>query len=432
MMAADSMELSPDGFTGAILGVEGIRDAAVLLNGPTGCKFYHGALSDGRFPRDSSMDPLQFSDEFYFGQPRVPATYLDDHDYVFGATAKLEKILPRVAEKGHRLIAVVNSPGAALIGDDLERFIAAAGLPVPCIAVESTGFSSGFAKGFQASVIQALQRLAPREPVPAQPRQVNLVGLSIFHRHWEGDVHELRRLLSLCGIGVKTVLSAGCTTAELASAGAAALNVTVHPEFAGDLCDYLGDSLGRPVLAPGAGAPIGFEETERWITGVCRSLDADPAPALADIRRARRRAYDALSRFNALTGLPKGAAAAVRADGGMLLPLVAWLYRYLGMVPAEVWMGEHTRAQADALEKFLAEIGCADAWRSRKDDRQIDIAFGGEDFISRFRARGLPVAGVDIALPARGDIEILHRCQVGTSGALWLLESILNGLMAAA
>ena len=52
--------------------------------------------------------------EFYFGQPRVPATYLDDHDYVFGATDKLEKILPVVAQKGHSLVAVVNSPGAAL------------------------------------------------------------------------------------------------------------------------------------------------------------------------------------------------------------------------------------------------------------------------------------------------------------------------------
>ena len=87
----------------------------------------------------------------------MPATYLDDHDYVFGATDKLEKILPVVAQKGHSLVAVVNSPGAALIGDDLERFIAQAGLPVPCIAIESAGFSDSFTTGFQRAVIQALE-----------------------------------------------------------------------------------------------------------------------------------------------------------------------------------------------------------------------------------------------------------------------------------
>ena len=152
-------EIIPDGFTGAIVAIEGIKDAAVLLNGPTGCKFYHGAVADGQFPRVDSLDPLYYSEEFYFGQPRVPATYLDDHDYVFGATDKLEKILPVVAQKGHSLVAVVNSPGAALIGDDLERFIAQAGLPVPCIAIESAGFSDSFTTGFQRTMIQALELL---------------------------------------------------------------------------------------------------------------------------------------------------------------------------------------------------------------------------------------------------------------------------------
>ena len=36
-----------------------------------------------------SMDPLQFSDEFYFGQPRVPASYLDDHDAVWSILNKI-------------------------------------------------------------------------------------------------------------------------------------------------------------------------------------------------------------------------------------------------------------------------------------------------------------------------------------------------------
>lgn len=428
MMDFRAPDLTPDGFAGAILAVEGIRDAAVLLNGPTGCKFYHGAVSDAQLPRESSMDPMQFSEEFYFGQPRVPATYLDDHDYVFGATEKLERILPRVAEKGHRLIAVVNSPGAALIGDDLERFVASAGLSIPCVAIESAGFSVGFSRGFQDTVIRTLKLLAP-PPVPVQAKRVNLVGLSIFHKHWEGNIAELRRLLSLCGVSVNTVLCAGCTVADLKHVAAGEANLVIHPEFADELVPFLQSRFGHPALIPQGGAPIGFQETENWIHAVCALLDADPAPACAEIKESRRRAYEILSRFNSLTGLPRGATFALQADGSVSLPLVRWLYDYLGMVPIAISLVETTCGYADALREFLEHIGCADAWEADVTDQYPDLVFGCERFISRFRARGLPVVGIDIALPGSGAVEVIPRCHMGATGALWLLERILNGML---
>jgi nitrogenase molybdenum-iron protein alpha/beta subunit len=430
-------ELPPDGFTGAILALEGIRDAAVLLNGPTGCKFYHGAISDAQLPRQSSMDPLQFSDEFYFGQPRVPATYLDSQDYIFGATEKLEKILPKVAEKGHRLIAVVNSPGAALIGDDLERFIAEAGLAVPCIAIESTGFSDSFARGYQAAVIKAIARLvsfdgqdgdkiaAGGKPIPGH---VNLLGFSIFQRHWEGNADELSRLLGLCGITVDHVICAGCSVADLEAIGRAEANLVVHHEFADELAPYLESRFKRPVLFPSSGAPFGFEETEQWIRAACDALKVDPAPALADIRKAREKAYGTLSRFNTLTGLPRGATFGLKANGSIALALSRWLYSYLGMVPVAITAEDATPACKKALLEFLKAIDCPEAWNADEDQVFPDLAFGGEGFISRFRARGYPVAGIDIALPASGSVEIINRCHMGATGALWLLEQILNGI----
>jgi nitrogenase molybdenum-iron protein alpha/beta subunit len=428
MTAIELPAMRPDGLTGAILAAEGIRDAAVLLNGPTGCKYYHGALSDGQLPRQNAMDPLQYSDEFYFGQPRVPATYLDDHDYIFGATEKLDQILPRVAEKGHALIVVVNSPGAALIGDDLERFIAAAGLPVPCVAIESAGFSEGFARGFQQALIRLLQRLPPAGG-PGPAKRVNLLGFSIFQRHWDGNTAELGRLLGLCGIGVQSVLCAGCRTAELAAAGGADANLVVHPEMADQVAGFLESRFGLPALTPADGAPIGFAATRGWIEGVCEALGADPAPALAELRRAQNRAYETLSRFNSLTGLPKAAGFALRADGSVALPLTQWLYDYLGMVPVAVALEESTPGQAAGLRAYLEGIGCADAWQAAAAESMPDVVFGGEDFIGGFRARGLPVVGIDLALPARAGIELIPRCSLGAAGALWLLERILNGML---
>ena len=55
-----SENIWPDAFSGAIFALEGIKDAVVILNGPTGCKFYHSAISDYQYPRDLSFDPLNY------------------------------------------------------------------------------------------------------------------------------------------------------------------------------------------------------------------------------------------------------------------------------------------------------------------------------------------------------------------------------------
>lgn len=105
----------PDSLMGAILVIEGIEDAVVLLNGPTGCKTFYGWISNLQYPRSDHLNPGRFLQEFYFGQARVPTTYLDEQDYVFGGSEKLERIFDAIAAESYALIGIVNSPGAALI-----------------------------------------------------------------------------------------------------------------------------------------------------------------------------------------------------------------------------------------------------------------------------------------------------------------------------
>lgn len=149
----------PDSLTGAVFAIEGIRDACVVLNGPTGCKFYHSAVSDEQFVRSLSFDPLSFPEQFYFGQPRVPSTYLDGYDYVYGSSKKLTEILEKVAQKNYALIVVVNSPGAALIGDDLELILQKSVSRIPCFGIENSGYSGTFGEGYQNALIQVFEKL---------------------------------------------------------------------------------------------------------------------------------------------------------------------------------------------------------------------------------------------------------------------------------
>ncbi len=414
-----------DSFTGAITAIEGIRDAAVLLNGPTGCKFYHSALAENQISRSELLDPLYYSEEFYFGQPRVPATYLDDYDYVFGATAKLEKILPVVAAKGHRLIAIINSPGAALIGDDLQRFIAKAALPVPCIAIESCGFSEPVADGFQRAAAAVINRLC--QPAERKEKEaVNLIGLSIFHYHWQGNLIELTRLLNACGITVNCCLCAGCTTTELKGFGNAALNVIICEEYADQLTPLLAEKFALKTLRPAMGAPIGFTATESWLTAICDALDKDPAPALALLTQARRQSHNALNRFNALTGLPKGVGFSIDADASSALPLCRWLYHYLGMIPLSIEINQPDSPLAVELQNFLDSIGCENAWQKRPEQQNPQIIFASGATIFRVRLKFPQTAGIPIALPGDGYLHVIDKATMGAKGALYLIERIIN------
>ena len=420
--------ISPDGLSGAIFAIEGIADAAVLLHGPTGCKFYHGAISERSFPRGTSFDPLRYGEEFYFGQPRVPASYLDGQDYVFGAAEKIERLLPQIAARGHRLLAIVNTPGAALIGDDLERAIAAADVQTPCLVLENSGFSSSFSAGFQTALIQTITRLDP-PPLPPVSRRINLFGLSLYQRHWQGSLAELRQLLAYCGISVGATLSAGTSVAELTALAAAQLNVLVHPEYGAGLAAWLQERYGTPWLHPQQGAPVGFEATEAWLHAICTALDVDPAPGLETLRAARRLSYQAISRINALTGLPRGASFVLQAEGSLAYPLTRWLYEYLGMVPLAVQISDPAGSYAGPLRDYLATIGCGDAWQAALDREHLPaVVLGSQELIARIRSLGQPVAGVEIGLPAGLYIDVVPKKLLGAEGALFLVEQVLNGL----
>lgn len=417
----------PDDLMGAIMAIEGIRDAAVLLNGPTGCRSLYAPLSDSRFPRSDHLDWTVYDEEFYFGRPRVPSTYLDETDYVFGSAAKLKRLLAAITAKDYALIAVINSPAAALIGDDLERLLREANSPVPAIAIETPGFSRSIAQGFQNTLRAALRQLAPPEMQPI-PKQINLLGISIYHKYWEGNVATLRQLLQPAGITVGTVLSADCSVADIRQMRQAECNVVIHEEYADQLTPWLASEYGMKTLLPQEGAPIGFDATETWIREVCQTLKVDPTPSLKLILDAKRRAFLPLNRFNRETGLPKGATFAIRAEASLAYPLLKWLYSYLGMVPVAIQVTETSNRLARACQDYLNSIDRLEAWNADLKAQAPDIIFSNGATLSRLIGEGLSVSGVELSLPSTDHIDIIPKALLGTRGTLFILEHILNNL----
>ncbi|MCL2339601.1 MAG: oxidoreductase [Actinomycetia bacterium] len=419
---------TPDALTGAIFAIEGIADAAVVLNGPTGCKFYHSAVSDSQFPRSADYDPLSFADRCYFGQPRVPATYLDGNDYVYGSSAKLTEVLNVVATKGFGLIAVINSPGAALIGDDLERLLRHELADIPHLAVESTGFSGDFGSGFQTAILKMLSVLDWPD-APRDSQAVNLLGISLNQKYFENNYATLRELLALCGVRVCSALGATDNLATVRLARQAALNVVVCPENSLTVARQLERDWQTPYLQLEQGQPIGFAATEAFIQQVCGALDTDPAPAITVVEQARAQAYLHLSRYASLLGEPKGARYSIRAAASAALPLTGWLSGYLGMIPAaiELLPGEDGGSQSQ-LEHYLSSIQHPDALSRSVASTPAELILADGDSIAASRLIGQRAACIEIGYPALSYLDIVRKQLYGPEGALFLLEQIMNGL----
>ena len=101
-----------DGFWGALMAAESIRGCSAVLHGPGGCRMTVSGVSVQSIVRPFSIE----EGPFYFTEPRIPATYLDDEDYINGADYKLSDLLSTVDAEA---VLVVQSPGTSLIGDDL-------------------------------------------------------------------------------------------------------------------------------------------------------------------------------------------------------------------------------------------------------------------------------------------------------------------------
>ena len=439
--------IEPDSLSGVVFALEGTEGTTVLLNGPTGCKCYHSSISDSQTFRQFEFDPLNFPLTWYFGQPRVPCTYLDNGDYVYGSERKLEEALEYFgAAPQTGMLCIVNSPGAALIGDDLEGIARRILGDKPFMTLETPGFSEGMCAGFEKAACALADCLADGAADAGadttgagagagagergrEATAVNVLGLSLYQRHYAGDVAELRRLLETMGLRVNCMLGAGGSIDEVRALPHAALNIVVHPELGLKTAQHLEERFGTPYFTCD-GLPIGFDATERFARSVARLAGADAEPVLAECRDARKRAFSFVSRLNSLTGLPTGVPFAVEGTYSELAAYTEFLLEYLALVPVAL---VPAFPQADCargrLQRLLDEAGFADALGRDPDAAAPELFFGSGATIARLRLAGLRFSGVETMLPTLGYLDVVPKTHLGPQGALHLVESVLNGLL---
>lgn len=461
--------ITPDSFSGLLFGLEGIRNTIVLMNGPTGCKFYHSATSDNQAPRQMEFDPLNYPELWYFGQPRIPCTYLDKRDYVYGSKEKLVEALRFLkANLPFDLLAIVNSPGAALIGDDLRKIADAEADGRPILTIETPGYSHHIWDGYSAlttrlidafsaappvaeapgsasgtakltaeaaaATSQATKSLSGNPALPGSPalskKKVNLLGLSIFHKYYQGDLLELERLLRLCGAEPGCALCCNCSLDEIGRLHEASLNLVVDSAYGMAAAKALKERFGTPYIVCD-GLPIGFRQTEELAAQICGALGTDPAPLITESEKSRARSYIYLSRLNSLSGLPKGAKFAVHGTASQCLGYARCLIQYFGMVADSINVLDSAESGSPAfqqLQRLLEASGMASALEKDVLRTDAELVFADGNIIAQLKARHHSFSGVEISLPSLGYTDVVPKTHLGLSGGLLLCEQVINGL----
>ena len=408
--------ISPDAITGMIFAMEGMQDTVVLLNGPMGCRFFHSSTSGFLMQRPLLYLPVgeskervpvdyNYLNDWFFRQDRVPCTYLDGYDYVYGTGEKVAEALAFIWEQvGFSILAVVNSPGAALIGDDLYGIAKRAMPDKPLVYMESPGYSVTFEEGYSLAALEMLKIFLPggtakeNEKIKTKCERpvVNLLGMSIWNRYCEGDVWELKRLFDLCGIDVNAVLCADCSIRELADIPKADLNVVVYPKAGLQSAKYLEEQYGQPyyVCDP---MPIGFSSTEKIFSEIASILGTSDSAFLEKSERARALAWNKINGIFQMYGKPKGVTFHVAASESLEKAYGTFLTDYLGMEPAPF----------DAAELLFSDA-----------NRISERALMQDEF-----------CGIEIGFPGMGYTDLTVKTHMGIKGALFLIEQVLNGIM---
>lgn len=454
---------TPDYLTGEVFACESIKGSLVLLNGPLGCRFYHSYGFGQNVVQESglwqlrgelelkhAMDDHLLRSQYFAGTPRIPGSNLRYEDNIFGTWEQLERALRDIlSERAYTFLAVLQTPGTSLLGEALEQNLSriAQQFDLPFLFLESPQFSANSFIGYDETMVKVLQRLISEADLNAYPAErifqtysgrkeqreaggapkVNLFGLYTYEKFLEGDLAEITRLLNFCGIEVSCAPGSGCTVEELRKIPEADLNVLLAPERCDQTVCYL-ESLDLPILDFGC-MPVGFDLTEQFVKAVAGRLGADPAAALAEIEKDRARAFYHMAKHFGNDGFPKNIRYAIEGEASLLYAWTDFLSGYLGARPVCIHLlyRQCGGSMEEKLRDVLKKWGVEDTLETDITKVENAIVFGSGNTIMDAFLNSKNLYGVEIANPSAEYLHVVPKMYIGSKGALYILEQMLNG-----
>ena len=410
----------PDGFYGSMMAAESLIDGVTILHGPSGCRGFAAAMSSRYVPREFTTK----EGEFFFHRSRIPCTYIDRNDYIYGASEKVEMVLDILKSDETRFAVVLESPGASLIGDKLQDVISSSQFSGKTVCMEKCLMSETFGFGYDATLLQIAKKLTDKRK--KKEMTVNLVGLPFLSKGCFPLVEELHKILESMGLEVIADIGVACTIDQIERSSEATANICICPEYFGRTGEFYEQEYGIPFVRGPLGAPVGYDAIRAWIEAVADATGCDPSKAMEMVEKEEYNVFRILKSTIGVSELSNYRTFSILSEPSIALPLMLFITRRLHLFPSSIQFLEHDQVYEKEIEDILTSVSSETVLNTGFGSEFSDVIFGPGSQSEYLLQNRMCSTSVDISVPSRGYLDIAPKSIIGLDGCRRIVESVLN------
>ena len=410
-----------DGYTGSIMASESILDGMTILHGPGGCRSFPMNLSTRRVAREHSMT----EGEFFFHNARLPCTYVDSNDYIYGAAQKVSMILEILSSDDVRFATVIESPGAALIGDSLVDEVERSDVRDKALVVESSSISARFSVGFDSTLTKIVDKLTAGQISEHDPDTVNIIGLPFTQRGYEFVLQEMTQLLGMMGLRVRAAIGAGCTIDDIKGSMGSSYNIVVFPEYCKQLGEYY-EQRGIPQIVSEKGVPVGFDAIRAWYSNIGEKTGHDPSKVLDIIDSEEKRYRRLLDNSYVTVQYAYYRTFSISAESSLVLPLMKWLVKECKSTPVSIEFTEEDEKSVSEVDSLLQKMDWTESKGVPVDSVYVDYLFGQGSYGRLRKMRRECLEYFDVNVPNKDFFDLAPKSVLGIQGCRMMMDRLFN------
>lgn len=301
-----------------------LQDTVMVVHSPLGCAAC-GALR--------GIERLNVY-KHHMGQAdakesRIISTALGEKEVILGGETRLKETIDEAVARHHpKIVFILSSCAAAIIGDDIdavaekmEKKYKSEGIlfaPVHCEGFKAKNHATGYDLAL-ATIQNYVIRLA------RPPKKKGLINLFTPHTVSYADQIEMKRMLKAIGLDAN-VMPYNATYQDIMNIPAAEYNISVCQIYADDYMRFLKEKYGIPFAK--TCMPVGTRSTDLWLRSIAK-IAGKEKEAEEFIARERAAVMDEINEIKKKTqglkafitaGTGRGfAAATIIGDYGMKL-----------------------------------------------------------------------------------------------------------------
>ena len=411
------MRNEADGMLGAVMASESLGLTDTMINGAGGCRSRMQIMMHDLIPKYYPENMGCCRSKYFSRQSRLPCTYLNNDDYIFGSAQKISKGIESVSEVTGKRTVLLDTLGASLVCTDYSGLTGSS--KTDPIFINGDLSSMKVCEGYDLVMNTILSSI---DIDGGDGDGVNILGYGIMDLGWNTGADHISMLLEMMGVKVNCILGCLPDKESIKNIGNASLNIMIHPEFCRLTAEGLRQRFGTDSLRPSMGAPIGYDSLRSFVKEVAERLKVDPSPALGFIDAEAEQVHQILMNYDRLPFSMHAKGFTIHGDSSVAYPLMRWVMEAFGMAPRHIMLNDDEYLHE--IDGYLKESGFAKALEGI--DGPVEVVFSDGMDALQGRMNPSTTSHVEICLPRGRSLDLMNRTLIGCPGARYILDEMFN------